>query len=121
MPDDDILNYTIIGWVLAFFLVMLLAGCAKHTDPVATINNQLQQDVAQLIDYANNNMADDADTRLLKTGLKDCAARADAVTKQAETSIKACEAKTDTVRAERNTLALVLALLVAIKLFNIRL
>ena len=121
MPDDSIISYTIIGWVFALVLALLLVGCAKHTDPVTSINNQLQQDVAQLIDYANNNMADDADTRLLKTGLKDCAARAEAVAKQAETSVKACEAKTDTVRAERNTLALVLALLVAVKLFNIRL
>lgn len=102
-------------------LAIILAGCAKQTDPVSDINDQLQQDVAQLIDYANNNMADDSDTRLLKTGLKDCAARADAATKQHETSIKQCQAETSKARAERNTLALVLILLVAIKLFNIRL
>ena len=102
-------------------LGILLAGCAREQDPVTTINDQLQQDVAQLIDYANNNMTDDADTRLLKTGLKDCAARADAATKQHETSIKQCQAETDKARAERNALALVLILLVAIKLFNIRL
>lgn len=102
-------------------VVLMLAGCAKEPDPVTTINDQLQQDVAQLIDYANNNMADDSDTRLLKTGLKDCAARADAATKQHETSIKQCQAETDKARAERNSLALVLILLVAIKLFNIRL
>lgn len=102
-------------------VALMLAGCAKEPDPVTTINDQLQQDVAQLIDYANNNMADDSDTRLLKTGLKDCAARADAATKQHETSIKQCQAETDKARAERNSLALVLILLVAIKLFNIRL
>lgn len=102
-------------------VAITLAGCAtKEPDPVSTINDQLQQDVAQLIDYANNNMADDPDTRLLKTGLKDCAARADAATKQHETSIKQCQAETSKARAERNTLALVLILLVAIKLFNIK-
>lgn len=101
-------------------ILAVLGGCAKDPDPVTTINDQLQQDVAQLIDYANNNMADDSDIRLLKTGLKDCAARADAATKQHETSIKQCQAETSKARAERNTLALVLILLVAIKLFNIR-
>lgn len=101
-------------------LAIILAGCAKQTDPVSDINDQLQQDVAQLIDYANNNMADEPDIQLLKTGLKDCAARADAAAKQHETSIKQCQAETGKARAERNTLALVLALLIAIKLFNIR-
>lgn len=102
-------------------ILAVLGGCAKDPDPVTTINDQLQQDVAQLVDYANNNMVDNSDIRLLKTGLKDCAARADAATKQHETSIKQCQAETSKVRAERNTLALVLILLVAIKLFNIRL
>ena len=101
-------------------ILAVLTGCAKQIDPVTDINDQLQQDVAQLIDYANNNMGNDPDTELLKTGLKDCAARADAATKQHETSIKQCQAETSKARAERNTLALVLILLVAIKLFNIR-
>lgn len=101
-------------------LAITIAGCAKQPDPVTTINDGLQQDVAQLVDYASNNMTDDADTRLLVTGLKDCAARADAITKQHTTSIQTCEAETGKARAERNTLALVLILLVAIKLFNIR-
>lgn len=101
-------------------MTLLMCGCAKQPDPVNDINDQLQQDVAQLIDYANNNMADDPDIVLLKNGLKDCAARADAATKQHDTSITACQAETSKARAERNTLALVLILLVAIKLFNIR-
>lgn len=105
---------------LLIIAAILLAGCAKQPDPVNDINDQLQQDVAQLIDYANNNMANDPDIVLLKNGLKDCAARADAATKQHDTSITACQAETSKARAERNTLALVLILLVAIKLFNIR-
>jgi uncharacterized membrane protein YvbJ len=107
--------------IIVVMALILLTGCAKEPDPVTAINDQLQQDVAQLIDYANNNMADDSDTQLLKTGLKDCVARADAATKQHETSIKQCQAETSKARTERNTLALVLILLVAIKLFNIRL
>lgn len=100
----------------AIAILMLLTGCAKQPDPVTAINDQLQQDVAQLIDYANNNMGDDPDTMLLKTGLKDCAARADAATKQHETSIKQCQAETEKAKAERNTLALVLIGIVLLKL-----
>lgn len=100
----------------AIAILMLLTGCAKQPDPVTAINDQLQQDVAQLIDYANNNMGDDPDTMLLKTGLKDCAARADAATKQHETSIKQCQAETSKAKAERNTLALVLIGIVLLKL-----
>lgn len=103
----------------AIAILMLLTGCAKQPDPVTAINDQLQQDVAQLIDYANNNMGDDPDTMLLKTGLKDCAARADAATKQHETSIKQCQAETEKARAERNTLALVLIGIVLLKLKKI--
>lgn len=120
MQDDRILSYSIIGFIAGMVLVMLLAGCTKTADPVSSINDQLQQDVSQLLDYADNNMGDDPDVMLLKTGLKDCAARADAAAKQHETSIAACEAKADLAKAERNMLALVLGLLVAMKLFNIR-
>jgi hypothetical protein len=100
----------------AIAILILLTGCAKQPDPVTAINDQLQQDVSELLDYANNNMGDDPDTMLLKTGLKDCAARADAATKQHETSMQACEARTEKARAERNTLALVLIGIVLIKL-----
>lgn len=99
-----------------FALLILLTGCAKQPDPVTAINDQLQQDVSELLDYANNNMGDDPDTVLLKTGLKDCAARADAATKQHETSMQACEARTEKAKAERNTLALVLIGIVLLKL-----
>ena len=119
--EYKIMCASLIFWVTMFFVVMLLCGCTKHTTPVSDINNQLQQDVAQLVDYANNNMGDDPDILLLKGGLKDCAARADAITKQHAATIESCETKTDKAKAERNMLALVLALLVAIKLFNIRL
>lgn len=119
--DYKQLCWGILIWMALIFGLMLLAGCAKKTDPVIDMNNQLQQDVAQLVDYANNNMDNDPDTKLLVVGLKDCAARADAATQQHKVSIEACEARTGKVKAERNTLALVLVLLVAIKLFNIRL
>lgn len=98
----------------------LLAGCAKKADPVADINTGIQESAQQLIDYANNNMELDADKQLLIQGVKDCAGRADALNTAHQASIQACESETDKTKAERNTLALVLILLVAIKLFNIR-
>ena len=108
----------IITKIAAFCALFFITGCAKQPDPVTTINDQLQQDVAQLIDYANNNMGNDPDTELLKTGLKDCAARATAMDEQHKAQIATCQAETSKARAERNTLALVLILLVATKLFN---
>lgn len=101
-------------------VALTLAGCAKEPDPVSTINQGIQQDVAQLIDYANNNMGNDPDTELLKTGLKDCAARATAMDEQHKAQIATCQAETGRARAERNTLALILIAAVMIRLFNIR-
>ena len=98
----------------------LLAGCARKADPVADINTGIQESAQQLIDYANNNMEMDTDKQLLVQGVKDCASRADALNTAHQASIQACESKTDKAKAERNALALVLVLLVAIKLFNIR-
>lgn len=101
-------------------IAIALAGCAKDPDPVADINTGIQENVQQLIDYANNNMEMDADKQLLIQGMKDCAGRADAMAQTCEASISKHQAETSKARAERNTLALVLILLVAIKLFNIR-
>lgn len=116
-----VIGYTIVGWVIGMFLVMLLSGCARHTEYMSSINDSLQQDVAQLIDYANNNMADDPDTTLLKTGLKDCAARADAIAKQCEVTIDTYKANANRLKSERNTLIVFFLLLLGIRLFNIRL
>ena len=101
-------------------IAIALAGCAKEESPVADINNGIQENVQQLIDYANNNMEMDADKQLLIQGIKDCAGRADAMAQTCEASISKHQAETSKAKAERNTLALVLLLLVAIKLFNIR-
>lgn len=113
---------SLIFWIIILFVIMLLGGCARHaTNPVSDINNGIQDDVAQLVDYANNNMVMDSDKQMLLNGARACAARADAMSKQCEVSIKACESETGKTKAERNTLALILALAVFIKLFNIRL
>lgn len=101
-------------------IAILLTGCAKDPDPVADINTGIQENAQQLIDYANNNMEMDADKQLLVQGIKDCAGRADALTQTCEATISKHQAETSKAKAERNTLALVLILLVAIKLFNIR-
>lgn len=98
----------------------LLAGCAKEPSPITDINNDIQNGVSELVDYANNNMVLDADKKLLLEGAKNCAAKADALEKTCQAEIKKHEAETDKAKAERNTLALILILLVAIKLFNIR-
>lgn len=75
MHDDRIISYTIIGWVIALFIVMALAGCSRTT-PTADINHEIQTEVAELVDYANNNMEMDADKQLLLNGARHCAMRA---------------------------------------------
>lgn len=103
---------TLMFWAVILFVLMLLGGCARHaTSPATTINDGLQQDVAQLIDYANNNMADDPDIKLLKTGLKDCAARADAIVQTCNLDAEKCDAEKGKLRTERNALAVVLIFL----------
>lgn len=119
--EQKIVSWGILVWMVLLFGILWLAGCAKHTDPVASINDNIQLSVAELVDYANNNMTMDADKQMLLNGAKDCAFKANALAHQHEAQIKTCEAKTEKAVAERNTLALVLFLLVCIKLFNIRL
>lgn len=101
-------------------ILLALCGCAKKQDPITNINDGIQQGAHELIDYANNNMVIDADKQLLLNGVKDCAEKANALTQTCSARIEACNAETSKARAERNTLAVILILLVAIKLFNIR-
>ena len=97
----------------AIIMAIALTACAKDPSPITEINDDIQQGVGELVDYANNNMVIDADKKLLLEGAKSCAAKADALTKACEAQISTCEAETDKAKAERNTLALVLALLAA--------
>ena len=94
-------------------LALILAGCASKPEPITNINDDIQQGVAELVDYANNNMDIDADKKLLLEGAKNCAAKADALTQACTARIETCEAQTNKAKAERNTLALVLLLLAA--------
>ena len=97
-------------------LTLLLTGCARKEDPVSSINDDIQQGVVELVDYANNNMEMDADKQLLLNGAVACASKANALTKAHEASISACDAETDKVKAERNMLALILIAAVLMKL-----
>lgn len=94
-------------------LALILAACASKPDPITNINDDIQQGVIELVDYANNNMDMDPDKKLLLEGAKTCAAKADALTQTCTARIETCEAQTDKAKAERNTLALVLILIVA--------
>ena len=114
------MKYFVLCVVLIFWMCVL-TGCAKKPDPVSSINDEIQQGVAELVDYANNNMVMDSDKQFLLNGARECAKRANGLQKQHQTLIESCELKTDKAKAERNTLALILILLVGIKLFNIRL
>lgn len=88
MRDDRIISYTIIGWVIAMFIVMSLAGCSRTT-PAAEINTEIQTEVAELVDYAKNNMDMDADKQLLLKGAQHCASRANDMERACELTVSA--------------------------------
>lgn len=93
-------------------LTILLSGCAKQPNPVTEINNGIQHNVSELVDYANHNMQIDADKKLLLQGMQDCAARADAMTHTYEVSMEKCVAEKSKLKLERNGLFGILILLI---------
>lgn len=92
-------------------LVFMLFGCAKTPDPIADINDNIQQGVGELADYANNNMDMDADKKLLLEGAKNCAAKAETLTKACQAQISQYKSEVVKAKTERNALALVLIVL----------
>ena len=91
---------------------LLLAGCARDTKPLTEINDGIQQMANEIVDYAQNNMVIDSDKQYLLQGVKDCAARADAMTKAYAESIDKCAAEKSKLKTERNSLGALLILLV---------
>lgn len=92
-------------------LSLILAGCASKPDPVTDINDNIQQGVSELVDYANNNMDMDADKKLLLEGAKNCAAKAETLTKACQAQISQCQSEVSKAKTQRNALALVLVIL----------
>ena len=105
------LHFVVLGAVL-------LSGCVKETSPATEINEGIQQSVAELTDYAKNNMVMDTDKQLLLQGAKDCAARADALTKTCNVSIEKCQAEKSKLKLERNGLAGIVLLLIGFIIYR---
>lgn len=93
-------------------LTLLLSGCAREPNPITEINNGIQQSANELVDYAQNNMVIDTDKQMLIQGVKDCAARADAMTKTYEVSMEKCATEKSKLKLERNGLGVILILVV---------
>lgn len=93
-------------------LTLLLSGCAREPNPITAINNGIQQSANELVDYAQNNMVIDTDKQMLIQGVKDCAARADAMTKTYEVSMEKCATEKSKLKLERNGLGVILILVV---------
>jgi outer membrane murein-binding lipoprotein Lpp len=110
MNDDRIISYTIIGWVFALVLTLLLAGCSRQT-PVAEINSEIQTEVTELIDYAQNNMAIDSDKQLLINGARHCAMRAADLTKTCQETVRAYRAETVGWKMAATLMTIIAALL----------
>lgn len=93
-------------------LPLFVCACAKQPNPITEINNGIQHNVSELVDYANNNMQIDADKKLLLQGMQDCAARADAMTHTYEVSMEKCATEKSKLKLERNGLFGILILLI---------
>ena len=93
MNEEQTLSWTILTWVAVIFLVMLLLGGCSRKSPVSDINDEIQQEVVQLVDYANNNMEMDSDKQLLLNGARHCAARANDMERTCAETIKAYKAE----------------------------
>lgn len=91
--EEKTLSLTIITWIALCFLVMLLCGCS-HSTPISDINDGIQNDVSELVDYANNNMVMDADKQLLLNGARQCAARANDMQKLCEEMVNSYKKET---------------------------
>ena len=88
MNHSRLVSYTVFGFLVGIFLIMLLGGCTRKT-PTSEINQEIQNQVTELVDYANNNMVIDSDKQLLLSGAVHCAARANDMARTCEESIRA--------------------------------
>lgn len=110
MNGERVLCWTIIGWLVGVFLIMALAGCSRST-PTSEINQQIQDEVAQLVDYANNNMEMDADKQLLINGARHCAMRASDLEKVCTQTVSAYRTETAAWKLATVLIAIIAAFL----------
>ena len=110
MDGDRIISYTILGWVMALVLVMLLVGCSRST-PVSDINHEIQTEVSELVDYANSNMEMDADKQLLLNGARHCAARANDMVRTCDQTVSAYRKETAGWKLATTLMSIIAALL----------
>lgn len=107
-----------IRFVVVVGLSCMLTACMHDENPVSEINDSIQQNVKDLIDYANNNMEIDSDNQFLIQGLKDCAGRADAMAKVCNISSDKCSVEKNKLKLERNGLFVFVLLLIGIILYK---
>lgn len=104
--------------LFSMFLLTTLCSCAHEPSPISEIDNGIQQSVAELEDYAVNNMDMDTDKQLLLQGAKDCAARASALAKVCVVSAEKCDTEKSKLKLERNGLFLLVIVLAAFILYR---
>jgi outer membrane murein-binding lipoprotein Lpp len=111
MDEEKKNAWTAVMWIaVVFLIVMLLCGCSRKT-PVSEINDGIQQEVVQLVDYANNNMDMDADKQLLLKGAQHCAARANDLTHTCEETIRAYKTEASGWKLATTLMSIIAALL----------
>ena len=111
MEKDTHLMLGIAIWfIIVIMALALLSGCSRQT-PVSEINNEIQHEVTELVDYANNNMVMDSDKQLLLNGARHCAARANDLVKTCDQTIYAYRKETAGWKLATTLITIIAALL----------
>lgn len=103
------------NFAILLTLAFLLNGCARK-DPVETIIDNNIEHFTQVLDYAHNNMEQNADVVLLENELDSCIVVLDTVKQSHYSQMDKCESETDYWRLSCFYLIAVLALGVLAKI-----
>ena len=63
-----------MGKLSKIFIVLLLAGCASKSTPITDVVSPAIKNVDEMLDYAENNISVNDDTKFLMAGLESCRA-----------------------------------------------
>lgn len=111
----EFIRFFVIVFLILLLSGLLLTGCTKNT-PTSTIVEHHVQLVDETIDYAQNNMGDDADTKLLINSLKTCKTGLLDAEQAYKGEIATCESKTKYWRLSTFGLALLVLGIVLCKI-----
>lgn len=79
---------------IVFALLFVLLGCSTKTSTETIVSESIKH-IDEVLDYANNNIADTPDTVFLKEELKACKVQLISCDKSSGAELATCKAETD--------------------------